>query len=81
MHSAKVAISLESALLSKLDAFVKKRLFSSRSQGIQIAIREKIDRLERGRLAVECAKLDRKQEQALAEEYFAGEDVSEWPKY
>ena len=45
-----------------------------------MALREKIDRMEGSRLATECAKLDRKFEQALAEEGL-GADGLEWPEY
>lgn len=80
MHSAKIAISLEEGLLRKLDNYVKRKWFVNRSQAVQTAIKEKIDRLEKGRLATECAKLDPNFEQALADEGLDG-DLAEWPEY
>jgi hypothetical protein len=46
----------------------------------QEAVAEKLKRLERTRLARECAKLDPDYEQKMAEEGFSME-INEWPKY
>lgn len=80
MSSSKIAITLESGMLTEVDALVKKRIFPSRSRAIQEAVREKLDRLNHRRLAQECAKLDPDYEKALAEEGLT-EDLSEWPEY
>ena len=80
MSTAKVAITLDENLLRRLDRLVKNRLFENRSRAIQEAVREKLSRLDRDRLARECAKLDIKFEQALAEEGLSDE-VEEWPEY
>jgi metal-responsive CopG/Arc/MetJ family transcriptional regulator len=80
MSVAKVTISIESSLLKKVDYLVKERVFPSRSQAIQAAVHEKVSRLDRNRLARECAKLDKALEQALADEGLASE-VSEWLEY
>jgi metal-responsive CopG/Arc/MetJ family transcriptional regulator len=80
MSTAKVAITLDENLLKRLDQLVKNRLFENRSRAIQEAVSEKLARLERNRLARECAKLDRKFEQSMAEEGISVE-VGEWPKY
>lgn len=80
MSVAKVTISIESGLLKKVDYLVKERVFPSRSQAIQAAIHEKVARLDRNRLARECAKLDKASEQALADEGLASE-VREWLEY
>ena len=80
MSTAKVAITLDENLLRRLDRLVKNRLFENRSRAIQEAVREKLSRLDRDRLARECAKLDRKFEQALAEEGLSDE-AEEWPEY
>jgi hypothetical protein len=47
---------------------------------VQEAVTEKLARIERSRLAQECVKLDRKSEQAMAEEGMADE-VAQWPEY
>ncbi len=80
MATVKVAITIDAELLGRLDALVKKRIFPSRSRAIQETVQEKLDRLARTRLARECAKLDPKAEQAIADEDLAG-DLMEWPEY
>jgi Arc/MetJ-type ribon-helix-helix transcriptional regulator len=68
MARSKVAVSLDENLLNRLDRLVRKAVFPNRSQAIQIAVEEKLERLERSRLARECAKLDPDYEKSLAEE-------------
>lgn len=80
MNSAKIAITIEQDLLKRLDRLVGERKFTNRSRAIQEALREKLQKMDRGRLARECAKLDRKAEQALADEGLA-EDGKTWPEY
>ena len=80
MGRAKVAISLDESTLNRLDKLVQKQVFPNRSQAIEEAVAEKLARLERSRLAQECAKLDPAFEKALAEEGLS-EDRAEWPEY
>ncbi len=80
MARAKVAVSLEEDTLRRLDQLVRREVFPNRSRAIQSAIEEKLERLERSRLAQECAKLDPAFEKALAEEGMS-EDLSRWPAY
>ncbi len=80
MARAKIAISLDEQTLRQLDRLVAEALFPSRSQAIQVAVQEKLARLDQGRLARECAKLEPAFEKALAEEGLA-EDASAWPGY
>jgi metal-responsive CopG/Arc/MetJ family transcriptional regulator len=80
MGRSKVAISLDESTLERLDQLVKKRVFPNRSQAIEEAVAEKLARLERSRLAQECAKLDPAFEKALAEEGLS-QDLSEWPEF
>ena len=80
MGAAKVAITIEENLLKQIDRLVAQRKFPNRSRAIQEAVKDKLDRLERGRLARECAKLDRTFEQKMADEGLAG-DLSEWPEF
>ena len=58
MSSSKIAITLNSQVLSEVDALVKKRMYPSRSRAIQEAVKEKLERLSQSRLAQECSKLD-----------------------
>jgi metal-responsive CopG/Arc/MetJ family transcriptional regulator len=80
MSAAKVAISMDQRVLRRLDSLVKTRVFRTRSEAIQKAVEEKLGRLEKSRLARECAKLSKSEEQALADEGL-GADTKEWPAY
>jgi metal-responsive CopG/Arc/MetJ family transcriptional regulator len=80
METAKVAVSINKNTLKRLDRFVKEQVFPSRSKAIQEAIEDKLNRLERTRLAEECGKLDPHAERALAEEGLSGE-FDQWPEY
>lgn len=80
MPKAKIAIALDPDILERLDALVEAAGFPSRSQAVESAIAEKLERLDRTRLARECAKLDPAVEQALADEGL-GLDEAEWPAY
>ncbi len=72
MGRSQVAISLDESILNRLDKLVQKQVFPNRSQAIEEAVAEKLARLERSRLAQECAKLDPAFEKALAEEGLCG---------
>ncbi|MEP6590708.1 MAG: ribbon-helix-helix domain-containing protein [Gemmatimonadota bacterium] len=80
MPKTKIAITLDHPLLVRLDRLVEAGHFPNRSQAIEGAIVEKLDRLDRRRLAAECAKLDPAAEKAAAEEGL-GVDVASWPTY
>lgn len=80
MAKAKVAITLDEDTLKRVDRLIDQHVFPNRSCAIQSAVEEKLARLERGRLARECAKLEPAIEKALAEEGLL-EDLAEWPKY
>ena len=80
MAAAKVAISLDEDVLARLDRLVRQQTFANRSKAIEQAVKEKLERLDRSRLARECAKLDPAFEKALADEGLSGE-LAEWPEY
>jgi metal-responsive CopG/Arc/MetJ family transcriptional regulator len=80
MAASKIAITMEKEMLKRLDMLVKSSIFPNRSKAIQEAVAEKLNRMEKSRLAQECAKLDPKFEQSLAEEGFISE-LEEWPEY
>lgn len=80
MARSKVAVSLDESTLDRLDRLVRIAVFPNRSQAIQIAVEEKLERIERSRLARECSKLDPEFEKSLAEESMS-EELSEWPEY
>jgi metal-responsive CopG/Arc/MetJ family transcriptional regulator len=80
MGRSKIAITLDEETLSAVDRLVSEHRFPNRSQAIQQALDEKLERLSQSRLAQECARLDRDFEQSLAEEGVGGE-LAEWPEY
>ncbi len=80
MASAKIAITIDESTLHRLDRLVKDRVFPNRSKAIQDAVEEKLKKLERNRLARECAKLDLAEEKAMAEEGM-DEVLEQWPEY
>jgi metal-responsive CopG/Arc/MetJ family transcriptional regulator len=80
MSKEKIAITLEKESVGELDRLVSEQVFQNRSQAIQEAVSEKLNRLRHNRLARECAKLDPEAEKAMAEEGLA-EDVKNWPPY
>ena len=80
MAASKIAITIDDNLLKQLDLIVKSKVYPNRSKAIQEAVADKLKRLERSRLAQECAKLDPEFEQNMAEEGFSME-IDEWPKY
>ena len=80
MPKTKVAVTLDEELVVELDGLVATRRFNNRSQAIEEALAEKLDRLARTRLARECAKLDPEEEKALAEEGLAASRET-WPEY
>ena len=80
MPKTKIAITVDERLLAALDRLVREAKFPNRSQAIEQALGEKLQRLGRKRLAAECAKLDPQLERKMAEEGMA-KDTGQWPEY
>lgn len=80
MNAAKIAVTIDQDLVARLDELVAARQFASRSRAIQDAVREKLDRLDRTRLARECQKLEPRFEQRMAEQGMEA-DADQWPEY
>lgn len=80
MSAAKIAITIDSELVARLDELVTSRQFASRSRAVQEAVREKLEKIDRTRLASECAKLDPEFEKQFAEQGL-GTDIESWPEY
>ena len=76
MPSTKVAITVEKELLKNVDRWVSQGRYPNRSQAIQSALREKMERWKNTRLLEALDRLDPEEEKALADERLAG-DV--WP--
>jgi metal-responsive CopG/Arc/MetJ family transcriptional regulator len=79
MSTTKIAITIDEKTLMRLDRMVAARKFPNRSRAIQDAVEEKLNRMEKYRLATECDKLDVEFERAMAEEGMM--EIVEWPEY
>jgi metal-responsive CopG/Arc/MetJ family transcriptional regulator len=80
MGKSKIAITLDEQFIGELDRLVDNHVFQNRSQAIQEAVSEKLQRIKRTRLAEESAKLEPSFERALSDEGLA-EDMKQWPEY
>ena len=80
MPKTKVAVTVDAALLERVDALVAARRFANRSQAVETALADTVARAARTRLARECAKLNPREEQSVAEEGFSGSRDT-WPEY
>ena len=80
MPKTKVAVTLDATLLQRLDELIARDQYPNRSQALEAALAEKLERLAKTRLARECEKLDPREEKALAEEGVTA-DIAEWPEY
>jgi metal-responsive CopG/Arc/MetJ family transcriptional regulator len=80
MPKTKIAVTVDTNLVQQLDELIAQDTFPNRSQAIEAALLEKLDRLHRTRLARECAKLDPEEERVWAEEGL-GVDLESWPEY
>jgi metal-responsive CopG/Arc/MetJ family transcriptional regulator len=80
MRKTKIAITLDATVVQRLDGLVRDAAYPSRSRAVEVAVAEKLARLDRRRLAEECAKLAPSEERALAEEGL-GKDAAAWPEY
>ena len=80
MPTTKGAVTLDSRLLAEVDRWVAAGEFPNRSRAVQSALEQLHEaRARRQSLLHELAKLDPAEEQAMAEEWLAGEVP--WPRY
>jgi Arc/MetJ-type ribon-helix-helix transcriptional regulator len=80
MPKTKVAVTISSEILQEIDVLVAGGQFPNRSQAVEAALAEKLERLSHGRLARETAKVDPREEKSLAEEGM-GAELAAWPEY
>jgi metal-responsive CopG/Arc/MetJ family transcriptional regulator len=80
MAKSKIAITLDDEIVERIDTLVRQRTYPNQSQAIEDAVRDKLTRLDRSRLAREVSKLDPSFERSLAEEGMS-QDQAEWPEY
>jgi metal-responsive CopG/Arc/MetJ family transcriptional regulator len=80
MPKTKVALTLDAGLVDQVDELVAKRQFRNRSQAVEAALADKLQRLARTRLAREAAKLNPLEEKRLADEGLV-DALDAWPEY
>ena len=80
MPKTKVALTLDADLVHRVDELVASRRFRNRSQAIESALSDKLERLARTRLARESAKLNPREEKRLAEDGLI-DALDSWPEY
>jgi Arc/MetJ-type ribon-helix-helix transcriptional regulator len=66
-----IAVTVDSKIIADIDRLVTTGVFPNRSKAFEIAIGERLRQMRRSRLALESAKLDPTEEQALANEGYA----------
>ena len=74
----KIAVSLERETVAELDRWVREGKYPNRSRALQSAVNLLTEREKRRRLSRELGKLDRHEEQRMADE---GLGASPWPPY
>jgi len=74
----KISVTLEKETIAELDRWVREGKYPNRSRALQSAVDFLAERDARRRLARELAKLDRREEQRIADE---GLGASSWPPY
>jgi Arc/MetJ-type ribon-helix-helix transcriptional regulator len=79
MSTTKVAVTLQADMVKEIDRWVRQGHFANRSRAIQASLAEMMARHKRHRLIQALAKIDPRQERALAEEALTGE--ARWPEY
>lgn len=75
MAWSRIGITVDGHVLHQIDRLVHDGTYANRGQLIAAAIIDLVQRYRRARLERECARLDRAEEQTLADEMYAGESV------
>lgn len=78
MAASKIAVTIDSDTLTKLDRLVSEHKYPNRSRAIQDALEERLRHIEEDRLSQELEKLDPNEEQEMAEEGLSA-DGEQWP--
>ncbi|MDA8410615.1 MAG: ribbon-helix-helix domain-containing protein [Treponema sp.] len=80
MAVSKIAITIDSSTLTRLDRLVRERKYANRSRAVQEALDAQLERVEHRRLYAELENLNPEEERRFAEEGIGGERES-WPEY
>lgn len=79
MSRTRIAISLDPAVLARVDRLIETGAYPNRSRAVEHALAETLARFEADAFARECAKLDPRFEKELAEEALAL-DAAAWSR-
>ena len=74
----KIAVTLEKETVAEVDRWIREGKYPNRSSALQSAVTLLAEREKRRRLTRELGKMDRREEQRMAEE---GVGASTWPPY
>jgi Arc/MetJ-type ribon-helix-helix transcriptional regulator len=74
----KIAVTLDKGTVAELDRWVREGKYPNRSRALQSAVDLLAEREKRRRLSLELSKLNKREEQRMAEE---GLGASSWPPY
>jgi len=80
MSKAKIAITVDEALLKSVDEYVQILEGYNRSRFFEEAVAERVERYEKHRLSRELDKIETAEERKTAEEGLAAENEI-WPEY
>jgi Arc/MetJ-type ribon-helix-helix transcriptional regulator len=72
-NGVRFGITIDQKVLADVDRLVRNGTYASRSQVFEVAIKERLARMNRSRLALESAKLDKLEGRALADESYAAD--------
>jgi metal-responsive CopG/Arc/MetJ family transcriptional regulator len=78
-NRVRVEITIDEKVLADVDRLVRNGTCTSRGQVFEAAIKKRLARMSRSRLARESAKLDSTEEQALANERYVADVAA--PEY
>ena len=78
MPMVKIAVTVKEEIAKEIDHLVASGHYPNRSKVVQAALAEILAGTKKLRMAAECAKLDAKEEEALADEAVGTES---WPEY
>lgn len=73
VNGVRIGITIDKKVLADIDRLVCNGTCTSRSQVFDVAIKELLARMNGSRLARESAKLDKAEEQALANESYVAD--------
>ncbi len=80
MPKTKVTLTLDTGMVDQVEQLVAGLRFQNRSQAIEAALADKLQRIARTRLARESAKLNPREEKRLAEDGLV-DALESWPEY